>query len=55
MQPAEDGTKKRLGSGPPVVRIVAEEGEEEDGSAMVSISHDGDYATAVCIGYEERK
>jgi holo-[acyl-carrier protein] synthase len=53
MQPAQDGTKKRLGSGPPIARIAAEEGEEADGSAMVSISHDGDYATAVCIGFED--
>ncbi|KAM4056675.1 4'-phosphopantetheinyl transferase superfamily protein [Hirsutella rhossiliensis] len=40
-------------SGPPVARIKAGEGEgeDEDESALVSISHDGDYATAVCIAY----
>ncbi|RGP75958.1 atp synthase f0 [Fusarium longipes] len=36
----------RLGSGPPIARIRSGEGEEEDTSALVSISHDGDYATA---------
>lgn len=54
MQSSEDGTgviEKRLGTGPPVVRIAAQDGEEMDGCAMLSISHDGDYATAVCIGY----
>ena len=45
--------EKRLGSGPPVARIRGEEAEHgEDTSAMVSISHDGDYATAVCMGYD---
>lgn len=53
--------EERLGSGPPVARIRAprregredgEDGEEEDTSAMVSISHDGDYATAVCMAYD---
>lgn len=42
-----------LGSGPPVARIKAATGEEEeDVSAMVSISHDGDYATAVCLAHD---
>lgn len=41
-----------LGSGPPIVRIRSGEGEVEDTSALVTISHDGDYATAVCLGYE---
>ncbi|KAF4333809.1 holo-acyl-carrier synthase [Fusarium beomiforme] len=41
-----------LGSGPPIARIRSGEGEAEDTSALVSISHDGDYATAVCLGYE---
>ncbi|KFA62512.1 hypothetical protein S40285_05564 [Stachybotrys chlorohalonatus IBT 40285] len=40
----------RLGSGPPVARIKSEGEAEEDESALISISHDGDYATAVCIG-----
>ncbi|KAM0426142.1 hypothetical protein ACHAPT_008485 [Fusarium lateritium] len=43
---------ERLGSGPPVARIRSGEGESEDASALVSISHDGDYATAVCLGHE---
>lgn len=38
---------ERLGSGPPIARIRGE--GEEDESALVSISHDGDYATAVCV------
>ncbi|UNI21936.1 Holo-[acyl-carrier-protein] synthase [Purpureocillium takamizusanense] len=58
------GGEGRLGSGPPVARIRAgagraggggdadgEEGEQ-DVSAMISISHDGDYATAVCLAYD---
>lgn len=41
---------ERLGSGPPIARIRGKgEDEEEDESALVSISHDGDYATAVCV------
>ncbi|ODA76231.1 hypothetical protein RJ55_08076 [Drechmeria coniospora] len=43
---------RRLGSGPPVLRIKAGEGETEDSSALISISHDGDYATAVCIAHD---
>ncbi|GJN80984.1 hypothetical protein PLIIFM63780_004514 [Purpureocillium lilacinum] len=59
------GGEGRLGSGPPVARIRAphkktgdeagageEEGEREDMSAMISISHDGDYATAVCLAHD---
>lgn len=42
----------RLGSGPPVARIRAALEGEEDVSAMVSISHDGDYATAVCLAHD---
>lgn len=38
-------------SGPPVARIKADEAGVDDESALVSISHDGDYATAVCIAY----
>ncbi|XWW99391.1 hypothetical protein V2A60_007401 [Cordyceps javanica] len=45
-----------LGSGPPVARIrAAAAGGEvvgEDESAMISISHDGDYATAVCLAHD---
>lgn len=43
---------ERLGSGPPIARIRSGEGQAEDTSALVSISHDGDYATAVCLGHE---
>ncbi|CAG9998012.1 unnamed protein product [Clonostachys byssicola] len=44
--------EERLGSGPPVARIRGEPGDDCDSSAMISISHDGDYATAVCIGHD---
>ncbi|KAL6836718.1 hypothetical protein J3E69DRAFT_35644 [Trichoderma sp. SZMC 28015] len=44
--------EERLGSGPPVARIKGDEGEDEDACAMISISHDGDYATAVCMAYD---
>lgn len=46
--------EQRLGSGPPVARIKGEgEGEADaDVSAMISISHDGDYATAVCMAHD---
>ncbi|KAK2592425.1 hypothetical protein QQS21_009877 [Conoideocrella luteorostrata] len=46
------GKEERLGSGPPVARIKAGEGQGEDVSALISISHDGDYATAVCIAHD---
>lgn len=35
-----------------MARIKGDEGEDEDASAMISISHDGDYATAVCMAYD---
>ncbi|KAG6168037.1 hypothetical protein E4U11_006187 [Claviceps purpurea] len=41
----------RLGSGPPVARIKAADGEG-DVSALISISHDGDYATAFCVAHD---
>lgn len=37
------------GSAPPSARIKGESDAEEDASALISISHDGDYATAVCV------
>jgi holo-[acyl-carrier protein] synthase len=46
---AQEGT--RLGSGPPVARIKGETETDDDTTALISISHDGDYATAVCIGH----
>ncbi|KAK5660543.1 hypothetical protein OQA88_13092 [Cercophora sp. LCS_1] len=39
------------GSGPPLVIVKGEEGGS-DQEARVSISHDGDYATAVCLGFK---
>ncbi|KAK2072441.1 hypothetical protein P8C59_006797 [Phyllachora maydis] len=40
-------------SGVPSARIKGGPGaQEEDQVAMLSISHDGDYATAVCMGFE---
>lgn len=48
----DGGYSRRSGSGPPVARIKAAEGEgSEDRCALVSISHDGEYATAVCIAH----
>lgn len=41
-----------LGSGPPVARIKGLTEADEDVSAMISISHDGDYATAVCLAHD---
>ncbi|KAI0484647.1 hypothetical protein GGR56DRAFT_34687 [Xylariaceae sp. FL0804] len=38
-------------SGPPAALIKGAEGAEQDVVVPVSISHDGDYATSVCIGY----
>ncbi|KAK3996785.1 hypothetical protein QBC44DRAFT_138616 [Cladorrhinum sp. PSN332] len=44
------------GSEAPVVVIRGSEEEEEGGArdqmALVSISHDGEYATAVCVGFD---
>lgn len=42
----------RLGSGPPVARIKGKTEADEDETAMVSISHDGDYATAVVLAHD---
>lgn len=38
-------------SGPPVA-LVKGEGKNPDQMALVSISHDGQYATAVCMGFD---
>jgi holo-[acyl-carrier protein] synthase len=50
----EDGEDRptRLGSGPPVAIIKAEDGVGSDREAALSISHDGDYATAVCMAFD---
>ncbi|KAK1752149.1 hypothetical protein QBC47DRAFT_389884 [Echria macrotheca] len=48
----EDKQESRLGSGPPVVLVRGEGAEGLDQVALVSISHDGDYATAVCLGFD---
>ncbi|KEZ41247.1 hypothetical protein SAPIO_CDS7337 [Scedosporium apiospermum] len=45
IRPTSDGEE----SGP-IVAVIR--GEEVDQMAMVSISHDGDYATAVCLGFD---
>ncbi|KAF4857317.1 Holo-[acyl-carrier-protein] synthase [Colletotrichum siamense] len=47
-----EGQANANGSGPPVAVIKgATEGERAQ-EAKITISHDGDYATAVCIAYE---
>ncbi|KAH9242133.1 hypothetical protein K456DRAFT_47227 [Colletotrichum gloeosporioides 23] len=47
-----EGQANANGSGPPVAVIKgAKEGERAQ-EAKITISHDGDYATAVCIAYE---
>jgi len=40
------------GSGPPVAVVKGLEGKTWDQLALLSISHDGDYATAVCMGFD---
>jgi holo-[acyl-carrier protein] synthase len=40
------------GSGPPVAIVRGEDDADAGQQALVSISHDGAYATAVCIGFE---
>ncbi|KAK1997505.1 hypothetical protein LX36DRAFT_578301, partial [Colletotrichum falcatum] len=47
-----EGKADPNGSGPPVAVIRGEREGEPGQMAMVSISHDGDYATAVCLGFE---
>ncbi|KAK1783117.1 hypothetical protein QBC45DRAFT_438678 [Copromyces sp. CBS 386.78] len=45
--------RARLGSGPPVAIIRGAKKEESDHQvALISISHDGDYATATCVGFD---
>lgn len=47
-----EGTKGTSnGSGPPIALVRADDGEQ---FAQISISHDGDYATAVCLGFDPR-
>ena len=41
-----------LGSGPPVAVIRGDGNGAADQMAQISISHDGEYAMAVCIGFE---
>ncbi|KAI5917135.1 hypothetical protein F4810DRAFT_697776 [Camillea tinctor] len=49
----EKEKEKDSDSGPPLARIRGD-GRYEDTRASVSISHDGEYAVAVCVGcYEE--
>jgi phosphopantetheinyl transferase (holo-ACP synthase) len=41
------------GSKAPYAVVISESGSWEDGQEVkLSISHDGDYATAVCLAYE---
>lgn len=41
------------GSKPPVAVILPENGEWEEGQEVkISISHDGNYATAVCLAFD---
>ena len=43
----------RAGSGPPVAVVRGPDDAPGSGQqALVSISHDGAYATAVCVGFE---
>ncbi len=58
-QPVQDplsdpdfSTSDPRSSGPPVA-LIKGDGYYEDCYASVSISHDGDYATAVCLGFSE--
>lgn len=48
--------RARLGSGPPVAIIRGAKegagGDENHQVALISISHDGDYATATCVGFD---
>ncbi|KAH6672788.1 hypothetical protein F5X68DRAFT_215025 [Plectosphaerella plurivora] len=46
-----DGETAANGSGPPVAIVGGEDGQ----MAQVSISHDGDYSTAVCLGFDPRR
>ncbi|PMD16473.1 hypothetical protein NA56DRAFT_310841 [Hyaloscypha hepaticicola] len=49
------GTDSSEGSQPPVAIILPESGKWEEGQeARISISHDGDYATAVCLAFDPR-
>ncbi|KAG9253191.1 uncharacterized protein F5Z01DRAFT_156113 [Emericellopsis atlantica] len=45
---AQEG-EERLGGRAPYARIKAASGDEKDSTALISISHDGDYAVAVCV------
>ncbi|KAL2880577.1 hypothetical protein SGCOL_003949 [Colletotrichum sp. CLE4] len=48
--PADDEFTNN-GSGPPVAIVRSKYDDMPDQEVLVSISHDGDYATAVCIGF----
>ncbi|KXH62484.1 hypothetical protein CSAL01_13451 [Colletotrichum salicis] len=48
--PADDESTDN-GSGPPVAIVRSSYDDMPDQEVLVSISHDGDYATAVCIGF----
>jgi holo-[acyl-carrier protein] synthase len=41
--------EERLGGRAPYARIKAAPGDERDSTALLSLSHDGDYAVAICL------
>jgi holo-[acyl-carrier protein] synthase len=48
------GEKKNGKEGAPIMTIKAKNGETgEEQVAKISISHDGEYATAVCLAVED--
>ena len=49
-EPTSDRIPK--GTGPPVAIIRGNDQKTPDQKALISISHDGEYATAVCLGFE---
>ncbi|ORY65036.1 uncharacterized protein BCR38DRAFT_431693 [Pseudomassariella vexata] len=44
-------SEQQLSSGPPIAVIRGRKDGDKDQVALLSISHDGDYATAVCLAY----
>ncbi|KAH8884816.1 hypothetical protein GQ53DRAFT_697131 [Thozetella sp. PMI_491] len=52
IQKAQASKGQHLGSGPPSAIIKGVHERVADQEARISISHDGEYATAVCMGFE---
>lgn len=48
LEDKEPSREQQLSSGPPTA-VIQLEGSSQSQSAMLSITHDGDYASAVCI------